>query len=51
MEVPIYFLWITLRKVECSVFRDMHQAISLIEGDPQRTGPRSLNTTVEIPPD
>lgn len=48
MEISRHFVRIILREVERGICRDMHQTISLFERNPQRTGPRSLDATVEI---
>ena len=50
MEISRHFVWIILREVERGVCRDIHQAISLLERNPQCAGPRSLDATVEILP-
>jgi hypothetical protein len=46
MEVPVHFLWIIPRATECSVFRDMDQAIGTLERNPQCTGPCGLNAAI-----
>lgn len=49
-EVSSHFAWIILRKVVCSICRDMHQTLYFFERNPQRTGPRSLDAAVKILP-